>query len=396
MRCPHCGRSIPDALHACPYCGRRTDGFSRRRAFSRIWRGFLTAAASILALGALVTGALYATGHLDDIRRAVQGPQQSTASSNYSTFSAMQSASGEAAAEDSGAITAADGTVRSEAPEGASTGAAEAFSKESAHEESFPEPPVPAPPDSDPEDSPAEVLTAEELESAVDDIRTRYGAVRDSILRSTCRIVYPRTGVTYYYVNGTLAAALLRKGVDDSPFARSYYFSGGKLFFCYYEAEDSYRLYIRSNKLIRLCYAADASDTTSAVDHDQETSEEYLEWQRLVVSEGRYLYLDSLTALEPEGSENSGYVLPESDSRFLTVDDLQGMSAAQCRLARNEIYARHGRLFEDASLQRYFNSCSWYHGEVAPEDFSDQVFNVYEVANSRLIVEYEKAHGYTK
>ena len=109
-----------------------------------------------------------------------------------------------------------------------------------------------------------------------------------------------------------------------------------------------------------------------------------------MLSEARSLYLSSLSAA------NCEYILPDSDSRYLTEDDLTGLNAEQCRLARNEIYARHGRRFLDAGLQRYFDSCSWYSGTIDPADFSDSVFNEYERANSRLIVEYERAHGYAK
>ncbi len=64
------------------------------------------------------------------------------------------------------------------------------------------------------------------------------------------------------------------------------------------------------------------------------------------------------TSSTPQTS--GSYVISDSATRVLTNADLQGMTAYQLRLARNEIYARHGRTFKDASLQNYFNSCSWY------------------------------------
>ena len=88
------------------------------------------------------------------------------------------------------------------------------------------------------------------------------------------------------------------------------------------------------------------------------------------------------------------YILPESDSRYLVKDDLWGLSKEECRIARNEIFARHGRRFDDESLQAYFDSCSWYTGTIAPEDFDDSVLNVYEVANRDLIVRYEQEMMY--
>lgn len=88
------------------------------------------------------------------------------------------------------------------------------------------------------------------------------------------------------------------------------------------------------------------------------------------------------------------YILPESDSVFLSMEDLEGLSAEECRLARNEIYARHGRLFTDEMLQEYFYSLDWYEGTVEADEFDESVLNEYETANRDLIVMYEKEQGY--
>ena len=53
------------------------------------------------------------------------------------------------------------------------------------------------------------------------------------------------------------------------------------------------------------------------------------------------------------------YIFEESNSRFLTWDDVKGMNAEMLRIARNEIFARHGRKFNDKELQEYFNKQSW-------------------------------------
>lgn len=89
------------------------------------------------------------------------------------------------------------------------------------------------------------------------------------------------------------------------------------------------------------------------------------------------------------------YILPYSDSAYLTEEDLDGLTKDELRLACNELYARHGRKFKDADYQAYFNSKSWYHGTVDPEDFDDTaVFNQYELANRDFIIAYEKEKGY--
>ena len=91
---------------------------------------------------------------------------------------------------------------------------------------------------------------------------------------------------------------------------------------------------------------------------------------------------------------NSEYILPESDSRYYSMDELMGLSAEECRIARNELFARYGRRFQDETLQAYFDSLSWYNGTIDPEDFDESVFNEYEVANRDLIVQYEKEMGF--
>lgn len=88
------------------------------------------------------------------------------------------------------------------------------------------------------------------------------------------------------------------------------------------------------------------------------------------------------------------YMLPTSNSAFLTMDDLAGFTAEDCRIARNELYARYGRRFSDETLQAYFDSKDWYIGTIEPEDFDDTILNEYEVHNRDLIVEYETQMGY--
>lgn len=116
--------------------------------------------------------------------------------------------------------------------------------------------------------------------------------------------------------------------------------------------------------------------------------------------EGNYSEEGQDNSIEPETettiqeAETSEYVLPTSDSEYLTRDDLVGFTAEECRLARNEIYARHGRMFLDEELQNYFNSFDWYHPTIEPDDFQESMLNQYEIANRDLIVAYETEQGY--
>ena len=86
------------------------------------------------------------------------------------------------------------------------------------------------------------------------------------------------------------------------------------------------------------------------------------------------------------------YILPESNSRLITNADLQSLSWEQCTLARNEIYARHGRIFVNQAISEYFKSRTWYNGTIEPDKFSESVFNDYERANIQFILQYEIDH----
>jgi hypothetical protein len=93
---------------------------------------------------------------------------------------------------------------------------------------------------------------------------------------------------------------------------------------------------------------------------------------------------------------NGDYVIPYSNVRYVTAATLDQLTQEQLRLARNEIYARRGRLFKDQYLQAYFNSKSWYHGTIAPDAFSESMFNDYERTNAYFIANYERLKGYIR
>lgn len=86
------------------------------------------------------------------------------------------------------------------------------------------------------------------------------------------------------------------------------------------------------------------------------------------------------------------YLLPESNSRYLTAADLSGLSHEQLCFARNEIFARHGRIFKTPEIAAYFNSKSWYKGTVSPQMFSEKVFNQFESYNVGFIRDYENKY----
>ena len=95
-----------------------------------------------------------------------------------------------------------------------------------------------------------------------------------------------------------------------------------------------------------------------------------------------------------DGSVSEAYILVGSDIRYISESELTGLTEDQLRYARNEIYARHGRRFDDAGLQSYFDSKDWYNGTISPEDFEEASLSEVEKANLETIVAYESAQGY--
>lgn len=83
--------------------------------------------------------------------------------------------------------------------------------------------------------------------------------------------------------------------------------------------------------------------------------------------------------------KDSEYIIPDSNSRYLTESDISGLSLQQLNYAKNEIYARRGRKFDSIELQEYFGSKSWYRGTIEPSQFTNDMLNDYEIKNADLL-----------
>ena len=115
---------------------------------------------------------------------------------------------------------------------------------------------------------------------------------------------------------------------------------------------------------------------------------------------GKYQFISNLQRWMVEDPTNGGdvdqsmitdgMIIPDSDARNLSEDDLRGLSAEELRIARNEIYARHGRKFADKELQAHFDSMEWYSPTVEAKDFDESILNEYELFNLKLIGKFEK------
>jgi len=83
------------------------------------------------------------------------------------------------------------------------------------------------------------------------------------------------------------------------------------------------------------------------------------------------------------------FILPNSDTEYVTEQDLDGLSAWELKVARNEIYARHGYIFREADLKQYFNKQKWYEPKYSYNEFSDSWLSSVEAWNVAFILQHE-------
>lgn len=98
-----------------------------------------------------------------------------------------------------------------------------------------------------------------------------------------------------------------------------------------------------------------------------------------------------------EDAFTGDYVFPMSDQVLLTEEDVAPILDDQEKLsiARNEIYARHGRMFDTEWLQEYFDSKPWYEGIYSAADFDQNVtLSDIETQNAAYLLDlYNERYG---
>lgn len=98
-----------------------------------------------------------------------------------------------------------------------------------------------------------------------------------------------------------------------------------------------------------------------------------------------------------EDAFTGDYVFPMSDQVLLTEEDVAPILDDQEKLsiARNEIYARHGRMFDTEWLQEYFDSKPWYEGIYNAADFDQNVtLSDIETQNAAYLLDlYNERYG---
>jgi hypothetical protein len=90
------------------------------------------------------------------------------------------------------------------------------------------------------------------------------------------------------------------------------------------------------------------------------------------------------TGIPDHLNQVEGYLTPAD--RVVTAAELQDRSKAELRVMRNEVYAHHGRVFQDADLHNYFSKKPWYRQNPA---YSDGLLTEVDKENIRVIQEFE-------
>jgi hypothetical protein len=79
------------------------------------------------------------------------------------------------------------------------------------------------------------------------------------------------------------------------------------------------------------------------------------------------------------------FIISASSERRLEKWEVARLSPAMLRIARNEIFARHGRVFSDPALDKFFRTKKWY----KPESKGIELAEI-EKANVALIASFER------
>lgn len=88
---------------------------------------------------------------------------------------------------------------------------------------------------------------------------------------------------------------------------------------------------------------------------------------------------------------------PETDKKAADPEAVSEWNQTDISIARNEIYARHGRIFEDPFLNAVFRVKTWYQPEYDGAEFSaieSSVLNKNEKDNLKFLIQKERELGY--
>lgn len=138
-------------------------------------------------------------------------------------------------------------------------------------------------------------------------------------------------------------------------------------------------------------HSDDNNDLVSSVANSDEISEIEEEIFKTEEARSKSKYWNEVVAWDEKnlrtGMDRVFEPILNSDIQYYDTGELEGFPKVILYLAKNEIYARHGYIFMDEELGNYFKGQVWYTPTVKASDFRDDVFNEYETANLRVLVD---------
>lgn len=117
--------------------------------------------------------------------------------------------------------------------------------------------------------------------------------------------------------------------------------------------------------------------------------EHYLSWSQSSSSSGSS---SSSSSSSGSGAWDDSFMMYDIDSRYISADELSGWSSSDLAILRNEIFARHGRIFSTPSWAEYFSQKTWYVPTYDPSYFDSNMksfLNDCEWANLQVILAVE-------
>ena len=84
----------------------------------------------------------------------------------------------------------------------------------------------------------------------------------------------------------------------------------------------------------------------------------------------------------------------DTDKKLLTQRDLAELTQAETRLLLNEMYARHGYIFNLQEYKDYFSRKAWYTPRYTSQGDAEAQFNDIERQNKIILTDYEKSKGW--
>lgn len=224
------------------------------------------------------------------------------------------------------------------------------------------------------------------VDAVVDEIVDQWNDSSKFIMSSDCVKYSEDTRIDYYDKEGKAVRFSQKK--DNVTLTYLFDDDENIVYISEKGSDNSYAYYYYQEGDL-ICYSKNM--TRNYVPFDEAVKSSSAEYFR----NGLSLLADCLidkedSELDNEETEsNQDYILPDSSSRILSDSEVSVLSKEELRLARNEIYARHGRKFDDVQLQSYFDSKSWYKGTIDPADFSESMLSEIEKKNIELIKKYE-------